>query len=209
MKENRDCKIVQDLLPNYLENLTDEITKEYIAEHISKCPKCAQVLKDMDGEIKLEEINQDQEIKYLKKVKKRWMTSISIIAVILIIIAMGVVTYIHQESKLQITNYTFLRAQSTIPDTAGEDGYVDVTLMAVIDEKGKCKSARVVYKGYTEEGLKEQYEKYLMTEDNMGSNLQIIKNQIHRNINIWNGRTKEQLIQYWINSYNVKEIEEI
>ena len=29
---NRDCKIVQDLLPNYIENLTDEITNEYLKE---------------------------------------------------------------------------------------------------------------------------------------------------------------------------------
>ena len=26
MKEKRDCKIVQDLLPNYIENLTNEET---------------------------------------------------------------------------------------------------------------------------------------------------------------------------------------
>lgn len=209
MKENRDCKIVQDLLPNYIENLTDEVTNEYIAEHISECSKCAQVLKDMDGEIKLEQINQEQEIKYLKKIKRRWMTSISIIAIVLIIIATGIITYIHQKSKIQITDYTFLRAESVIPDSAGKDGVVQVTLMAVIDEKGKCKSARVVYKGYTEEGLKEQYKNYKLLEENGASNIQVIDNELHRNMNIWNTHTKEEVKQYWIENYNVKEIEEI
>lgn len=30
MKEKKDCKIVQDLLPNYIENLTNEETNKFI-----------------------------------------------------------------------------------------------------------------------------------------------------------------------------------
>ena len=30
MKEKKDCKIVQDLLPNYNENLTNEETNKFI-----------------------------------------------------------------------------------------------------------------------------------------------------------------------------------
>ncbi len=30
MGEKKDCKIVQDLLPNYIENLTCDETNEYI-----------------------------------------------------------------------------------------------------------------------------------------------------------------------------------
>ena len=32
MKENRNCKIVQDLLPNYIEKLTTEETNQFIEE---------------------------------------------------------------------------------------------------------------------------------------------------------------------------------
>ena len=59
MKQNRDCKIVQDLLPTYIESLTNEVTNEFIEEHIARCPECAQVLKDMNGDLQLEKINQD------------------------------------------------------------------------------------------------------------------------------------------------------
>ena len=65
-QDKQDCKIVQDLLPNYIENLTYDETNEYIRNHIAKCPKCAKVLNNMDAEIEIEPLNQDKEIKYLK-----------------------------------------------------------------------------------------------------------------------------------------------
>ena len=34
MKEKRNCKIVQDLLPNYIENLTNQETNSFIEEHL-------------------------------------------------------------------------------------------------------------------------------------------------------------------------------
>ena len=99
MKQNRDCKIVQDLLPTYIESLTDEVTNEFIEEHIARCPECAQVLKDMNGDLQLEKINQDYEINYLKKLKMRWVNSIWIIGVIISVIAFGVVMYINKSLK--------------------------------------------------------------------------------------------------------------
>ena len=34
MKNQKQCKIVQDLLPTYIEDLTSEETNQYIEEHI-------------------------------------------------------------------------------------------------------------------------------------------------------------------------------
>ena len=39
MKEKRDCKIVQDLLPNYIEKLTNDETNKYVEEHLKECSK--------------------------------------------------------------------------------------------------------------------------------------------------------------------------
>ena len=36
----KECKIVQDLLPNYLEKVTTEETNEFIENHIGKCKEC-------------------------------------------------------------------------------------------------------------------------------------------------------------------------
>ena len=43
MKERKNCKIVQDLLPNYIERLTNDVTNQYIEEHISTCAECKEV----------------------------------------------------------------------------------------------------------------------------------------------------------------------
>ena len=37
MKSNKECDIIRDLLPNYLENMTSQTSNEYIQNHIEKC----------------------------------------------------------------------------------------------------------------------------------------------------------------------------
>ena len=36
----KDCKIVQDLLPNYVENLTTKETNQFIENHLENCKDC-------------------------------------------------------------------------------------------------------------------------------------------------------------------------
>ena len=47
MKEKKDCKIVQDLLPNYIENLTNEETNKFIDEHLKECNECQKIFEIM------------------------------------------------------------------------------------------------------------------------------------------------------------------
>ena len=46
MKENRNCKIVQDLLPNYIEKLTTEETNQFIEEHLKECDECKKSFRE-------------------------------------------------------------------------------------------------------------------------------------------------------------------
>ena len=63
-----DCKIVQDLLPNYIEKLTNEETNKYITEHLNECKDCKKVLKEMQNDIRLDEAERDKkEVNYIKK----------------------------------------------------------------------------------------------------------------------------------------------
>ena len=50
MKEKKDCKIVQDLLPNYIENLTNEETNKFIDEHLKECNECQKIFENMKKE---------------------------------------------------------------------------------------------------------------------------------------------------------------
>ena len=53
MKEKKDCKIVQDLLPNYIDKLTSNETNQYIEEHINDCKDCKKILDAMQKDIQI------------------------------------------------------------------------------------------------------------------------------------------------------------
>ena len=40
----KECEIVKDLFPNYIENRINDVTKEYVKEHIKSCKSCADML---------------------------------------------------------------------------------------------------------------------------------------------------------------------
>lgn len=66
-----NCKIVQDLLPTYIENLTSEETTKFIEEHLNTCFECKKVHDNMKESIKNEEIENTETIKKIKKYKRR------------------------------------------------------------------------------------------------------------------------------------------
>lgn len=72
MKKKRECKIIQDLLPNYVENLTNEETNKFIDEHLTDCEDCKKVLESMKKEIKVGNEKPDgREVKFMKKYKRK------------------------------------------------------------------------------------------------------------------------------------------
>ena len=60
MKEKRECKLVQDLLPNYIEKVTSEETNQYIEEHLQNCTDCEKVYTSMTEEIKAKALDTDK-----------------------------------------------------------------------------------------------------------------------------------------------------
>ncbi len=67
MINKKDCKIVQDLLPNYIDKLTANDTNEFIEEHLKECEECNNVFKNMNEKIERENVDIKQEINYAKK----------------------------------------------------------------------------------------------------------------------------------------------
>lgn len=212
MKQNdRDCKIVQDLLPNYVEDLTEEVTNEYIEEHLKTCSNCRKALENMNGEIEVEEVHQEKEIQYLKNIRKRVKRTIALSCTLIIIIASCVVCYVYNNVKIPINNYTFLRASYVLENQKGtKDGKLYCTLIAMIDEKGICKSVRVEEKGYTKEIMIEKIER---SKDNNKTvflmNSIMDQESLRYNLNIWNGYKKEELKQKLEEMYYEIDIVEI
>ncbi len=90
MKEKRNCKIIEDLLPAYIDNILSEDTKTFVEEHLKECPNCEQTYKEMTAEIKKEDVQNTENIKIIKKYKRKIKTlKIAVSLVILIIVVVG------------------------------------------------------------------------------------------------------------------------
>lgn len=79
MEQKIPCEIIRDLLPLYVDGLTCEATNGHIEEHLSGCPDCRECCGSlkaslMDGP---QPDREDQkEIDYLKKVRRRGRTKL-------------------------------------------------------------------------------------------------------------------------------------
>ena len=83
---NRDCKVIQDLLPNYIDKLTTEESNIYIEEHLKQCEECRKNLEDMEKELKLDTDKKDgKKLKYMKKFSNKMRILKLILFVILIV----------------------------------------------------------------------------------------------------------------------------
>lgn len=214
MKENNNCGIVQDLIPNYIENLTNENTNEFIEKHIIGCQKCEQTLKDMKGDFKLENIHHKQEIHALKKVKNRFKLLLIFSIIITIVIAI-ILMYIYsnykfeidENNKISIHRVTFdsnnISHNKNIIITSKRklrdytiDGYVYMTTIITFDETNKCVNYREKEDGYSETAIQKQY-KVLKKIEETGTitNVEIRDNSIYYNDNSMNGRDKDKILE--------------
>jgi len=66
---NLDCCVVRDLLPSYLEELTETETSAMVKEHIEHCEACRQLENDMRVQVPVEKAPQ-RALKFLKRVKR-------------------------------------------------------------------------------------------------------------------------------------------
>lgn len=86
MKDKKECRIIQDLLPSYMEGLTTEETNEYVEEHLKECDECRKTLETMQKDIEINTNHADKkEVNYFKKYKKKMTLLKGIILIILLV----------------------------------------------------------------------------------------------------------------------------
>lgn len=68
-RNNLDCCVVRDLLPAYLEGLTEEETSAQVRAHLEGCENCRELEKDMRAQVPLEKAPKGT-LKFLKRVKR-------------------------------------------------------------------------------------------------------------------------------------------
>lgn len=99
MDKKRDCKIVQDLLPNYIEKLTNEETNIFIEEHIKSCRECNEVLNNMkQGYSSNKEVSKS-EVDFLKKHKKK----IKILKGIILVVVLVYLAFVTKNALIMVS----------------------------------------------------------------------------------------------------------
>jgi len=83
------CKVIEDILPMYYDNVCSEESAALVEEHLKDCPHCSHILSELRSGIATPEKNVD-DLKPLKKIqksykkmKRRWL--IAIITIVLLI----------------------------------------------------------------------------------------------------------------------------
>ena len=68
----KNCKIIRDLFPSYVDGLTNKDTNQYIEEHLKNCEDCKKILQNMKKELRIDTTKKDsQEVNYIKKFNKK------------------------------------------------------------------------------------------------------------------------------------------
>lgn len=77
MEDNKECSLIKDLFPIYIDNLTTKETNEFINNHFSKCNKCLNEYNDVLK--KLQDNDYKNQIKNIKcRVRSTLMICIGI-----------------------------------------------------------------------------------------------------------------------------------
>ena len=95
MNQELNCKIVQDLMQSYLDDLTNEYTKEQIEEHMSHCKECMDYCEKLRNLEKLRTEDAEYMRAYQRKMK-RWI--IVTAAAISLIIAFVLILFIPRKA---------------------------------------------------------------------------------------------------------------
>lgn len=148
MEEKKDCKIIQDLLPNYIEKLTNDETNKYIEEHLNSCKECKEIFEKMKKDIKYDDLKRDnREVKYIKKFNKKLklLRNILLIILAIFIILVGRKTFILTKLSNQAdrivnqTNYytkteTYSNGQMSILESYNKDNITYAKMSVYSDE---------------------------------------------------------------------------
>lgn len=82
MKREIDCKIIQDLLPLYVDGLTSDSSNQAVKEHLEKCPECRSILEKLEmpmGEPDGAEVKELDFLKTLRRKNKRMLRAAAIL----------------------------------------------------------------------------------------------------------------------------------
>lgn len=208
MNKDTECKIVNDLLPMYIDNLTSEDTNKFIEEHLKSCKECKEVFNNMNVGIDMEEIEEQTNINELKKYKRNQKIKLIAVVLVVVLICFGlfqIYTRFHIEKdengKLSIVSsraeynksdleYIIYDAEIKNKDNSEN---VKTKILLTIDDN-KCISARFIESGYI--NPQQQYSNIINSSLQLYGNVKLEEDCLIYNDNYLTGK-------------NINEVKEI
>lgn len=159
------CKIVEDLIPGYCDNILNDESKNFVEEHIRDCKKCSSKIEEYK-KIETEENINTEQINYFKKINRKNNIKVVLGVVIIILIAMlgnylynFTIMYNYKKNYEQISNadnYYFERRENT---------NYGVSIIKVWKKGDKLKTEEGIY-----ENTDDNYHLYKTKYETIGSN---------------------------------------
>lgn len=89
-----NCKIVEDLLPLYVDNVCSEQSKQAVEEHLKECENCRKLINSTQAVpaplIEPERPVSDKAVKKgFKKIRRRWCISLLLVMILIPICVLG------------------------------------------------------------------------------------------------------------------------
>lgn len=115
MEKKRECEVVQDLLPSYIDKILHKESEKLIEDHIKQCEECSNILDNMQEKVEIKDIEQKRQIDYLKKIKRKGKIKI-IFSILLVIFFIFLMLYLY--------NFILIASmRKTYRDTVNMDNY--------------------------------------------------------------------------------------
>ena len=152
MNEKKDCKIVQDLLPNYIEKLTNEGTNKFIEEHLKTCDECKKIYDNMKKDLNVvNKTKEKKKVKFLKKYrnKLRILEIIILIIVVAFIVNTGRKMYIITDLNNKAQEYIKLENYHRTSYSLDNGNYIKEEVLSMGDRK------KIIITTMSEDGEKE------------------------------------------------------
>ncbi|MDO5783916.1 MAG: zf-HC2 domain-containing protein [Eubacteriales bacterium] len=181
MKQNKlDCCVVRDLLPSYIENLTEPETSRQVAEHLEGCVDCRAQEQQMRTQLPMQPVSK-KSLRFLKRARNNRIAA-AILAIVAALLCMCLV-YGHVfrysndeadllnalEADLYDNPYCYLETGTPLQITARTDtgSYLLVSFIAKDAEK---------HRGYMElvRGINGKYCVYMVFVENTHSSAGVI-----------------------------------
>lgn len=87
------CPVVRDLLPSYIEGLTEDETTQLVKEHLDDCADCAGHYASMKGPelVHTEEQEEQKKVDYLKTIRRRnWKHIVLAVVLVCVLVFSGI-----------------------------------------------------------------------------------------------------------------------